>query len=94
MQGTSVDAFDTFTVTDEPPGLVSLTITSPAIVRVGSTIGVNINIDNGNDAEAVAPILQIVATNVDGEKERFVSGQGLDALPGVLPPLYQRRVPE
>ena len=49
-----------------------------------------ITIINGNDSPAVAPILQIVATNVeDGQKQQIVYGQGIDALPGTLPPLYE-----
>ncbi|MHB8954814.1 MAG: RHS repeat-associated core domain-containing protein [Pirellulaceae bacterium] len=83
-------ALDTFTVTDEPSGIVSLAILSPAFVRVGSPIGVSITIINGNDSPAVAPILEVVATNVaDGQERQVALGTGLDALPGELPPLYE-----
>ena len=54
--GNTVDAFDTFTVTGDGLGLVSLAIISPAIVRVGTPIAVSIDISNGNDAQAIAPI--------------------------------------
>jgi YD repeat-containing protein len=87
-----VFALDTFTVTDKPPGIVSLSILSPDRVRVGATIFVDITVVNGNDSPAVAPILEVVATNVaSGQERREAMGgdEGSDVLPGVLPPLYE-----
>lgn len=86
-------ALDTFTVTDGPPGIVSLLITSPAFVRVGAPIAVDITVINGNDNPAVAPLLKVVATNVAaGQERRDAMGEGTNVLPGVLPPLYEGHV--
>jgi RHS repeat-associated protein len=85
-------SLDTFQVTDAPPGLVSVLMSAPRYVRVGRTIGVQIDVINGNDTQAIAPLIEVRATNVEaGNEEKTFFGMG-DKLPGLLAPLEHRTI--
>jgi RHS repeat-associated protein len=69
------------------PGYLSITILSPAHVKVGAAIGLTINIFNKGDSDAIAPLVDVQATGViDSQKSMLSFAGAKDDLPGTVPP--------
>jgi RHS repeat-associated protein len=84
--GRTAIALDTFTVTHAALGLLSLSVTAPAYVRVGGSITLSINVINSGATDAPAPLIVAQATNVAaGSENQLVSGNNGH----VVPPDYK-----
>lgn len=92
--GKAAMAPDEFRVIAGIKGLLSLRISSPQYVRVGSNIYVLVDVINLGDTEVPSPFAEITATNVDrGQEVRQVLGDSDAGLPGMLPPNYHEVIP-
>jgi RHS repeat-associated protein len=91
--GRLATASSVFNVIVGVPGHLSLLISTPAAIRVGEPIQMNITAINGGDTDVPISVLQVNATDVATSQatEQFL-GEATNTLPGFLPPHFDGSV--